>query len=62
MTVKVQRSSFSSGKHTDGGRFNDKLTVHTAPSGTQFVKPSEVFLDKDDVSSYLEELKKRKAG
>ena len=30
--------------------FNDTVRVHTAPSGTQYVRPSDIILDKDTLA------------
>lgn len=42
------------------GQFRDKLTVHTARSGKQYVSLSELLFDKSKIEEYIEELIRKK--
>lgn len=35
--------------------FNDKIKVHTAPSGTQYVEPIDVFFTPQETKRYVTE-------
>lgn len=37
------------------GRFQDKVTVHTAPSGTQYVRPIDIFFSEEEKRKYVRE-------
>lgn len=37
------------------GRFGDKITVHTAPSGTQYVHLIDVFFSEEEIKGYIAE-------
>jgi hypothetical protein len=44
------------------GIFNDTIKVYTAPSGTQYVKPIDIFFSYEEVERYVAEAKaKRRA-
>lgn len=35
--------------------FNDTITVHTSPSGTQYVNPIDVFISKEQALRFIEQ-------
>ena len=39
------------------GIFRDKVEVHTAPSGTQYVNPIDAFLTKEEMHRYAQEVR-----
>lgn len=43
------------------GIFRDTITVHTAPSGTQYVNPIDVLFPDAKAQEYIEEARKLKA-
>lgn len=40
-------------------RFNDKVKVHTAPSGTQWVELIDVFFSDEETKRYVDETRKQ---
>lgn len=42
------------------GRFQDKVPVHTAPSGTQYVHPIDVFFSEEETRRYVREARAKK--
>lgn len=43
------------GRAASTGRFQDRVKVHTAPSGTQYVHPIDVFFSEEETRRYVEE-------
>lgn len=63
MLFTVLRKAVEQTESDEGtyGRFDDKLPVHTAPSGTQSVSPLDLLFSKEEIQKYIskaiEELK-----
>lgn len=51
----MSKSAYRKATAYSNGRFQDSVTVHTAPSGTQYVNPIDVFFTKEQVARYIEE-------